>query len=157
MTENHPITPEAAAAQEEWWDRSLTSAGRSDILKSVGLKLPIRVLWRHMSPDARAAVDHMRPSEFRPEDQAKAATPTERSISSDSSQQLKVENALLRASLFLTARALKSYIDALHFEIDDDGCPMREVIVSPSLRNKAAEALAKANAILKEPERGRTP
>lgn len=70
MTEVSPPAnnPQKSAAQEEWWDRSLTSAGRSDILKAARLKLPARVAWRHMSPEARAAVDHMRPSRFRPED-----------------------------------------------------------------------------------------
>jgi hypothetical protein len=73
----------------------------------------------------------------------------------DAARDLQVENALLRASLFLTARALKDYHDAPHFEIDDDGRPMMEVIVPPSLRHKADAAIAKANALLKEPGRTR--
>ncbi len=73
----------------------------------------------------------------------------------DEPQNLKVENALLRASLYLTARALKDYQDAPHFEIDDGGRPMLEVIVSESLRAKAGEALAKAEKMLKDDGRGR--
>jgi hypothetical protein len=67
---------------------------------------------------------------------------------------LQAENALLRGSLYLAARALKDYQDAPAFEIDDDGRPMLEVIVSESLRTKAADALARAAKILKEPEQG---
>ena len=40
----------------------------------------------------------------------------------DERQDLKVENALLRASLWLTGRA-KDYHDSPHFEVDDDGPP----------------------------------
>lgn len=66
-------TDEVSRAQEEWWDKSLTGAGRSDILKAAGLKkVPVMVKYRHMSDEQRRAVDHMRPSEFRPEDRAKA-------------------------------------------------------------------------------------
>jgi hypothetical protein len=68
---------------------------------------------------------------------------------------LSVENALLRGSLFLAARALRDYQDAPHFEIDDDGRPMLEVIVPESLREKAADALSRADALLKEPEERR--
>jgi hypothetical protein len=72
-------------------------------------------------------------------------------------QDLKVENALLRASLFLTARALKDYQDAPHSEIDDDvdGRRMVEVVVPESLRGRADDALARAEKMLKEPEKGR--
>lgn len=70
-------------------------------------------------------------------------------------QDLKVENALLRASLWLTARALKDYHDAPHFEIVDGDRPMLEVIVPELLRAKAAGALAKAEKMLKEEGRGR--
>jgi hypothetical protein len=55
---------------------------------------------------------------------------------------------LLRASLWLTVRTLKDYQDAPHFEIDDDGRPMLEVIVPESLRTRAEK-------MLKEPEQGR--
>ena len=50
--------------------------------------------------------------------------------------------------------ALKDYHDAPHFEIDDDGRPMLEVIVPEALRGKAAEALAKAEKMLKDEGRG---
>lgn len=69
-------------------------------------------------------------------------------------QDLRVENSLLRAALFLTARALKDYHDAPHFEIDDAGRPMQEVIVPESLRERAAAALERADRILKEPDQG---
>ncbi|WP_020469650.1 hypothetical protein [Zavarzinella formosa] len=64
-------------------------------------------------------------------------------------QQTEVENALLRGALFLTANALKEYHDAPHFEIDDDGVPKMEVIVSEMTRGKAAEALLRANKLLR--------
>ena len=67
----------------------------------------------------------------------------------------RVENALFRGSLYLTARALKDYHDAPHFEINDDGWPMLEVIVPPSLRGRATLALAKANEMLRDEGRGR--
>ena len=73
----------------------------------------------------------------------------------DEPRDLAVENALLRAALWQTARRLMDYHDAPHFEIDDDGRPMMEVIVSPSLRSGAAEALAKAQTMLKDEGRGR--
>lgn len=150
MTDN----PEIAAAQQEWWDKSLTSAGRSDILKAARLKLPARVLWRHMSDEVRAAVDHMRPSEFRPEDRAARQEPIAPEPSVTITD-LKVENAILRGNLRLTVNALRDYHDAPHFEIDGDGPPMREVIVPETLRPRAADALARAEKMLQEPEQGR--
>lgn len=74
----------------------------------------------------------------------------------DEPRDLAVENALLRALLWQTARRLKDYHDAPHFEIDDDGKPMLEVIVPPSLRSKSAEVLAKAQTMLKDKGRGRS-
>ena len=72
-------------------------------------------------------------------------------------QDLKVENSLLRATLFLATRVLKDYQDAQHYEIeDDDGRPMLEVMVPQSIRPRAADALARADRMLKEPEQGRT-
>jgi hypothetical protein len=67
----------------------------------------------------------------------------------DELQDLKVENALLHGCLYFTARRLKDYQDAPAFEIDDDGRPMLEVIVPPSLREKSAEALADAQRMLR--------
>lgn len=151
MTDN----PEIAAAQEEWWDRSLTSAGRSDILKAARVKLPARVLWQHMSPEAQAAVDHMRPSEFRPEDRKETQEQPVAPDPSVTNTDLRVENALLRSSLWLAARALRDYHDAPHFEIEGDGPPMREVIVPETLRPRAADALVRAEKMLREPEQGR--
>jgi hypothetical protein len=71
------------------------------------------------------------------------ATPTD-------PQDLKVENALLRGSLWLTANALKEYHDSPHFEIEDDGIPKFEVIVTEITRSKAGEALARADRMLKD-------
>ncbi len=69
---------------------------------------------------------------------------------------LMAENSLLRGCLFITARRLKDYHDAPHFEIEsEDDIPGMEVIVPASLRPRAAEALEKAQAILKGEGRGR--
>jgi hypothetical protein len=69
---------------------------------------------------------------------------------------VRAENSVLRGMLYQTVQVLKAYQDAPRFEIDDDGIPMLEVIVTPSLPEKAAEALERAERMLKEPERGRT-
>ena len=69
---------------------------------------------------------------------------------------LTVENALLRSSLWLAARALRDYHDAPHFEIDDDGITKLEVIVPETLRPRAADALARAEKMLKEPGQERS-
>jgi hypothetical protein len=66
----------------------------------------------------------------------------------------RVENALLRAALSATARALKSYYDAPHFEVDDDGVPKLEVIVPEDTREKASDALARSQKFLQESEKG---
>lgn len=143
-------------AQEEWWDRSLTSAGRSDILRAARLKLHARIKWRYMSPKERAAVDHMRPSEFRPENRQATPEPSSESMPCHSSgTDLAVENALLRSALWLAARTLRDYHDAPHFEIEGDEPPRMEVIVPETLRHRAADALARANEILTEKDRGR--
>ena len=70
-------------------------------------------------------------------------------------QDIKVENAILRGLLWTAVRRLKDFHEAPHFEIEDDGRPMVEVIVPDSLRDKAAEAIEKAEKMLKEPEQGR--
>jgi hypothetical protein len=67
----------------------------------------------------------------------------------DEPTDLKVENALLRGLLWMTARRLQDYQQAPAFEIDDDGSPALEVIIPASLREKAAEALEKAQQMLK--------
>jgi hypothetical protein len=67
-----------------------------------------------------------------------------------------VEIALLRGCLWMTARRLKDYHDSPHFEIEsEDDIPGMEVIVPASLREKAAEALEKAQQMLKGEGRGR--
>jgi hypothetical protein len=63
-------------------------------------------------------------------------------------QDLSVENAVLRATLWRTARALKDYHDSPHRKIDD-GWEMLEVTVPASLHARAGEALAKAQEMLK--------
>lgn len=73
----------------------------------------------------------------------------------DEPRDLAVENALLRSCLWQTARRLKDYQDAPAFEIEDEETPALEVVVPASLRDKAAEALAKAQAMLKGQGRGR--
>lgn len=72
----------------------------------------------------------------------------------DEPRDLAVENALLRSLLGQTAKRLKDYHDAPHFEIEGDGGSMMEVIVPPSLRPKATETLAKAQTMLKNKGRG---
>jgi hypothetical protein len=74
----------------------------------------------------------------------------------DEPQDLRVENALLRSLLWQTARRLKDYQDAPAFEIEDEEAPALEVIVPASLRHTAAEALEKAQQMLKGVGRGRS-
>ena len=68
---------------------------------------------------------------------------------------LAVENALLRGSLWLTARALKDYKESPRKKIEVDGLPMLEVTIRQSLHDKAAEALARADKMLKDEGRTR--
>lgn len=75
VLKDYPHLTDTAAAQEYWWDRELTGAGRSDIMKPNGVDLPAGVKWRHMSPEDRAKVDHMRPAAFRPENRKKPGEP----------------------------------------------------------------------------------
>ena len=83
---------------------------------------------------------------------------TDSPASPTAAQELRVENALLRAALWLTARALKDYHDAPHRKSEDeDGTPMLQVIVPASLRGKAAALLARAEKHLREPGSGREP
>lgn len=69
----------------------------------------------------------------------------------DVPQSLAVENALLRGSLFLTARSLKNYLDARHTPTDDG---LRLTVPEP-VREKAADALARAEKMLRDEGRGR--
>jgi len=57
----------------------------------------------------------------------------------------------LRVILWITARSLKNYHDAEHVEIDADGIPMLQVTVSEIVRNKAGEAITRANKRLRLP------
>jgi hypothetical protein len=68
----------------------------------------------------------------------------------DDPQDFKVENVLLRSSLYLIARALKDYHEAWHVKVDQDGRPMLQVTVPESLREKATEVLAKAQQLLRD-------
>ncbi len=132
-------TPDTSS--EAWWDHSLTSAGRRDILKAAGLRLPSAVQWRHLSPEARVAVAPMQQLEDAP------ALSHEDPIT-----QLRIENSLLRGQLWLTARRLKDYHDAPHVKTDDE---QLQVTIPASLRESAAEALAKTQAMLKDEGRER--
>jgi hypothetical protein len=67
-------------------------------------------------------------------------------------QDLRVENSLLRGTLWLTARSLKGYLDAKHRKVGEDTFALS---VSGSVREKATEALARAQERLVEPGRGR--
>ena len=54
--------PAVSQDAETWWDKTLTGAGRANILKQVGLILPNKVLWKNMKPAAQAKVRHMMPT-----------------------------------------------------------------------------------------------
>jgi len=62
---------------------------------------------------------------------------------------LKIESTLLRASLFLTARALKDYYDSKHTEVEGGWL---QLAVPESLRSRAADALVRAEGMLREPD-----
>lgn len=64
----------------------------------------------------------------------------------------QVEIALLRGSLFLTARALKGYHDSRHSETKDGQFMLT---VPESLRTRAADALERAQKMLRDEGRGR--
>jgi len=82
--------------------------------------------------------------------------PNPRAVTDDP-QQLRVEVALLRSSLWLSTRALEAYRDSPHKKIDVDDRPMMEVIVPESLPDKAADAIARANKLLMDKPQGREP
>ncbi|WP_088255326.1 hypothetical protein [Fimbriiglobus ruber] len=69
----------------------------------------------------------------------------------DDPQSLAVENALLRGSLFLTARSLKNYLDAKHLPTESG----LQLTVPEAIREKAADALARADGMLRDKGRGR--
>jgi hypothetical protein len=73
----------------------------------------------------------------------------------DEAADLRVESALLRGCLFITARRLKDYQDAPAFEIEGEDEPGLDVGVPTSLRQKSAEDLEKAQARLKGEGPGR--
>ncbi|MCE9567429.1 MAG: hypothetical protein K8U57_35965 [Planctomycetes bacterium] len=60
---------------------------------------------------------------------------------------LTVENALLRGSLYLSTRALKDYHDSKHTPTDDGRL---QLTVPESLREKAGDAIARANNLLRD-------
>lgn len=68
-------------------------------------------------------------------------------------QDLRVENALLRGSLFLTARSLKDYHDVRHTNAETEG--MLQLTVPERLREKAGDAITRADKLLQDPGRGR--
>ena len=64
--------PQAVAtgeAAEHWWDHELTTAGRADLLKQIGIKKPPRVKWRYLDIHERAKLLTQKPPS------APAATP----------------------------------------------------------------------------------
>ena len=143
------MTDTADTTPEEWWDRSLTSTGRREILQTAGLRLPSAVLWRHMSPEARAAVEMMR---LKDQETPATLSSTEPPDPSVTITELRVNNALLRGSLFLTARRLKDYRDSRHVKTDEGF----QLTVPESLPERADDALTRAHNLLKEPEPGRS-
>ena len=73
-------------------------------------------------------------------------------VMSDEPTDLRVENALLRASLFLTANVLKDYHGARHTKTDDGRL---QVVVSESVHERAGTALERADRLLRDEGRGR--
>ncbi|OWK39475.1 hypothetical protein [Fimbriiglobus ruber] len=67
-----------------------------------------------------------------------------------------VENALLRAALWLATKSLKRYHDAKHTKVEAeiDGSPRFQVIVTEEARQKAADAIARAEGMLQGKGRG---
>ena len=76
-------------------------------------------------------------------------------MASNHPQDVRVENALLRGELFLTARALKYFLDSPHKKIEVGGESMMEITVPQSLYDKARDALNRADRRLKNEERHR--
>lgn len=66
---------------------------------------------------------------------------------------LKVENAMLRGSLWLATRALKNYHDAPHTKADHP--ELRQLKVPASYREKATDAITRAQSLLVDRGRGR--
>ncbi len=67
-----PVDTEVYEAQAQWWDHSLTTAGRADAINAAYVGQSAKkpgpgTAWRHLTDEARGLIDHMRPSEFRPE------------------------------------------------------------------------------------------
>ena len=65
---------------------------------------------------------------------------------------LAVENALLRAALFLCTSSLKGYHDSPHSKPESY---RQTVTVHEGLRERAGDAIARADRLLREPEHGR--
>jgi predicted RNA methylase len=59
----HPTLPSAPLSEgaDHWWDSEFTTAGRSDILTGLGIKLPAKVSWEHLSDENRERVLSRRP------------------------------------------------------------------------------------------------
>jgi hypothetical protein len=73
-------------------------------------------------------------------------------VSPEEAEQLNVENSLLRGTLWLTARSLKDYRAALHVKAGDP--EMLELVVPATLPARADDALARADAMLRN-QKGR--
>lgn len=67
-------------------------------------------------------------------------------------QNLRVEIELLRGSLFLARNALRDYCDSKHVKTEDGRL---QLVVPESLPVRAADALERADRMLKDQGRGR--
>lgn len=70
---------------------------------------------------------------------------------------MTVENALLRGALWLATRSLKRYHDAPASEIEMNGTFMSQVVVPAETREKAADAIARAERLLCDRSEGQSP
>lgn len=67
-------------------------------------------------------------------------------------QQLRVEIALLRGALFLTTRSLKDYHDSKHSPAEIEG--ILHLTIPETLREKAGDAITRADKLLRDENRG---
>ncbi|OWK42387.1 hypothetical protein [Fimbriiglobus ruber] len=81
---------------------------------------------------------------------------TDPKLSEHIPQDPAVENALLRGALWLVTKSLKRYHDAKHtrVEAEIDGTPRFQVIVTEEARQKASDAISRAEGMLQGKGRG---
>jgi hypothetical protein len=70
---------------------------------------------------------------------------------------MAVENALLRGALWLATKSLKRYNDAPSSEIEMNGIFMSQVVVPAETREKAADAITRAERLLSDRSEGQSP